>query len=179
MKLLFVTGNPNKAKEAKDILGIEIEQKDIDIPEIQADAEEVVRQKAIEAYRILKEPLIVEDTSVSFTALGGFPGPYIKALVKKNPIENLPKMLSAFDDKSAVGTAIVALIEEEGKPQLFRGDIKGTIVMPRGTSKFDWDLVFQPDGYDKTFAEMTPEQKNSISHRKKAFEAFRRYLEKK
>ncbi len=176
MTLLFVTGNPNKVKEAEHLLGQPVEQKDIDLPEYQGDAEYVVRQKAILAYKQIKQPLFVEDTSVEFSALGGFPGPYIKALVSKNDISILPKMISAFDDKGMKGVAMIGYADEKGDIHIFRGEIEGNIVDPRGKNGFAWDSVFEPLGKDKTFAEMTIEEKSTISHRKRAFDKFKSFL---
>lgn len=62
--------------------------------------------------------------------------------------------------------------------KVFIGEIKGRIVRPRGESGFGWDPVFQPDGYSKTFAEMGADEKNAISHRFKAFEKLRVFLDR-
>jgi XTP/dITP diphosphohydrolase len=68
---------------------------------------------------------------------------------------------------------------EPGKDvRIFRGEIDGRIVMPRGKSGFGWDVIFIPEGCTKTFGEMASEEKNKISHRKKAFEKFREFLSK-
>ena len=58
---------------------------------------------------------------------------------------------------------------------MFKGEIRGEIVSPRG-NRFAWDQIFQPEGYQQTFAEMSSEEKNRISHRKKAFDLFLAYL---
>lgn len=180
MKLVMVTGNENKLREARHILrGYELEQARLDIDEVQGEPEHIIRKKADAAFEILRKPLIVEDTSVGLGALSGFPGPYIKELVTKNPVSAVPRMLSGFSDKSAVGTAWVAYIEEKGNPVVFSGEVRGRIVEPRGESGFAWDLVFQPEGHSKTFAEMSTEEKNRISHRMKAFRKLGEFLDEK
>jgi len=175
-KILFVTGNKNKLKEARELLpGHDVEQMDIDLLECQGDALFVVTEKARLAYSMVKRPLFVEDTSVGFHCLNGFPGPYIKALTSSNDISAIPKMLAAFPDKGATGTAMIGYADKTGV-KVFKGEIQGTIVAPRGKNGFAWDSIFQPEGMKKTFAEMGIEEKNAISHRMKAFEAFRRFL---
>ncbi len=180
MKLLFATGNRNKLNEAREILNdFDIEQFDIDLPEHQGDAGYIVSEKAKFAFKRIKKPLFVEDTSFEFNALNGFPGPYIKDLVTRNDIGKIPKILNAFKDKSAQGISLIAFIEDENNPILFKGRIEGKVVESRGESGFAWDSIFEPTGFNKTFAEMNTEKKNQISHRMKAFLQFRKYLKNK
>jgi len=79
------------------------------------------------------------------------------------------KMLQGFEDKTAVAktTIGIALGEKSGTAT---GEVSGKIVQPRGEAKFGFDPIFQPEGEEKTFAEMTPDEKNSISHRRKALD---------
>ena len=176
MALLFVTGSSGKLKEAAHILGIPLENKALQLPEIQGSAEEIVLDKAVRAWDLLSVPLFVEDTSLCLPALNGFPGPYIKWLVSMNKPDALPRMLSSFEDKAAVAVCLIAYIDS-GEPVVFRGEVRGTIVLPRGDSGFGWDSVFLPEGQAKTFAEMTVSEKSAISHRREAFIKFRRYLD--
>jgi len=119
---------------------------------------------------------VVEDTCLCFNALKGLPGPYIKWFLGAVGPDGLFKMLHGFDDHSAEAVATLAYTEGDGQVQLFKGITKGTIVSPKGASGFGWDACFMPDGYDKTYGEMTSEEKNLISHRKKAVEAMRDYF---
>ena len=109
------------------------------------------------------------------------PGPYIKDFYKAMKNEGLYKLLEAFEDKSAVAQCIIAYIDEEhkDKPLLFPGRTPGCIVKPTGTKGFGWDPIFKPDGSDKSYATMEPEEKNKISHRFRAVTAFGEYLSKK
>ena len=89
-------------------------------------------------------------------------------------------MLTGFEDKTAEAVCIFAY--SSGEPnsdiQLFVGRTTGTIVEPRGPTNFGWDPCFQPDGFDQTYAEISKDQKNTISHRGKAMQAFKEFIMK-
>jgi inosine triphosphate pyrophosphatase len=92
--------------------------------------------------------------------------------------KGLYDLLAAFEDKTAYAQCIYAYCESaDSEPQLFIGRCEGTIVAPRGENMFGWDPIFQPKGFDQTFAEMDLEEKNKISHRGKALEQFKEFLE--
>lgn len=167
----------NKAAEAQQILkDFIIENVELDISEIQGAPEDIVKEKARAACEFLNKAVFVEDVSNNFHALGGMPGPYIKDFIKSMKLEDVPKLLAGFDDKSSTVVCSIGYCEPGRKPVCFQGKVNGTIVSPRGTSNFGWDPIFQPDGYNKTFAEMTAEEKNSISHRRLALEKLKEYL---
>jgi len=180
-EIVFVTGNKDKLREVTQILGegfpFKITNQDIDLPEYQGEPDDVSRQKCQSAFEILKRPVIVEDTCLCFNALGGLPGPYIKWFLKKVGSEGLFKMLQGFDDHSAVALASFAYCDGNvDEIKIFKGMTTGKIVKPRGSQGFGWDVCFQPDGYDQTYAEMSSGDKNEISHRKRAVEAMRKYF---
>jgi inosine triphosphate pyrophosphatase len=174
MKLTFVTGNENKLSEVRSILGdkVELVAEKLDLPELQGEcAQDIAREKCREAMRRLGRAVLVEDTCLCFNAMAGLPGPYIKWFLKSLGHEGLNKMLLGFEDKSAYALCIFALGDPQtGSIELFEGRCEGTIVMPRGEKYFGWDPIFQPKGYEKTFAEMTRDEKNRISHRSRALE---------
>lgn len=177
----FITGNPNKLKEFNQIIGnipsYTIESKDIDLPEYQGEsAEEIAIEKCKTALGILNSPVLVEDTSLCFNAMGGLPGPYIKWFLKKLKPEGLYKMLEGFEDKSAYAQCIFAFGEPGEEIKLFIGRTSGKIVEPRGSRDFGWDPCFQPENFDQTYAEMAKELKNTISHRYIAVDKLRNYL---
>ncbi|OXA57866.1 inosine triphosphate pyrophosphatase [Folsomia candida] len=179
--ITIVTGNANKLKEINTILGesfpYELVTNGADLPEYQGDADTVSRQKCESAYSIIKGPVIVEDTCLCFDALNGLPGPYVKWFLKSIGPEGLHKMLAGFEDHSAKAMATLAYCDsDKGEVILFKGITAGTIVEPRGQGGFGWDTCFQPSGYDKTYAEMSADEKNAISHRKRAIEAMRDYF---
>jgi non-canonical purine NTP pyrophosphatase (RdgB/HAM1 family) len=180
MVLYFITGNKNKFEEAKkELAPIQIEQKKIDLDEIQSlDSKEVIEHKLKEALKHNTGEFFVEDASISLNALNGFPGPFAKWFIKsigRKGIFNLCKSLMNFD---AQMKAIIGYTN--GKEILFfEGVVKGKIVEEKVQSDFDWDPIFQPEGFTKTFAEMTKEEKNKISHRGKAVKLFKEYYLKK
>jgi len=180
MKLFFVTGNKHKLEEAQKLLaGFEIEQIIIDVAELQGEPEEIAREKARIACSKTGKTVFVEDTSLSFNAWNGLPGPYIRSFVEKIGIQNFTRLLSGFDDKTATAMVSIGFCEPGKEPLVFQGSVRGTIVLPRGADRFQWDRVFVPEGDKRTYAEMTVDEKNNISHRRKAFEKFRDWLEKR
>lgn len=127
------------------------------------------------AAKEVKGPVVIEDTCLCFNALGGMPGPYIKWFLQKIGPEGLHKMLEGFEDKTAY--ALCTLAYHPGsvgsKVILFKGRTDGQIVAPRGPRDFGWDPCFQPDGFSDTYAEMSKEVKNTISHRYRAVDAMK------
>ena len=174
----FVTGNPNKAKEVRDILGIPLEQVEVaDLFEVQTqDLDELVSHKAQQAYDALRCPILVEDTGLVFHAWNGLPGALVKWFETNVGCEGMLKMLQSFDDRRA--RAICCLAIHDGKNiQIVRGEVEGTIANEiRGGNGFGWDVLFIPEGHEKTYAEMSSTEKNAISHRKRALEKLKALL---
>lgn len=177
----FATGNANKLREVQSILsegGIALKSKSLDLPELQGTPDEIAIAKCKAAADIIKGPVLTEDVALEFTALNGLPGPYIKWFVKQIGLEGLNKMLAGFEDKSATAVCTFAFCRGPGYPCItFRGSTSGKIVPARGHTGFGWDAIFQPDGYDSTYAELDKTIKNRISHRYKALEQVRLYLQ--
>ncbi|MFW6013830.1 MAG: RdgB/HAM1 family non-canonical purine NTP pyrophosphatase [Nanoarchaeota archaeon] len=179
MDIIFVTGNENKLREAREILkNFNIKGHSIELIERQGTAEEIVDAKLNEAYKKLKKPLIVEDTSLVFESMGQLPGPYIKDFLRNISIDDFHKLAAFKGDCKARALCLVGFMDSNGNKTLFKGECYGNIVKPKGTSNFGWDPVFKPKGGEKTFAEMTAEEKNKVSHRKAAFKKLRCALEK-
>ncbi|XP_041973050.1 inosine triphosphate pyrophosphatase [Aricia agestis] len=180
--LTFVTGNIKKLEEVRAILGttfpFEVISHKLDLPELQGEIDEVSIKKCQEASLRLKKPVFIEDTCLCFNALGGLPGPYIKWFLEKLKPEGLNKLLTGWEDKSA--EAVCTFAYSSGEPNsevlLFKGITKGTIVPPRGSRDFGWDCVFQPEGYNKTYGELSKEEKNKISHRYRALDKLRQHF---
>ena len=163
---VFVTGNAKKLSEVRNILG-PIESVHMDIPELQETPENISKQKARFAFNVLKRPVLVEDTCLAFNALGGMPGPYIKWFSEAAGNQGLLNMIKACEDKTAYAICTFSYYDGNAEPLVFRGEIKGVII-EGGECDFGWDSIFQPEGYNIPFSEMSFEQKNSISHRCKA-----------
>ncbi|KAJ4957191.1 hypothetical protein NE237_013974 [Protea cynaroides] len=170
-RITFVTGNAKKLEEVKSILGnsIPFQSLKLDLPELQGEPEEISKEKARLAAKEIQGPVLVEDTCLCFNALGGLPGPYIKWFLEKIGHKGLNNLLMAYEDKSAYAMCVFSLaLGPNVEPITFVGKTPGKIVLPRGPNDFGWDPIFQPDGYEQTYAEMPKEEKNKISHRSKS-----------
>lgn len=180
MEICFVTSNRNKFEEAKRILGpgFRLKQAKLEISEMQSmNAKEIARDKATKAYKKIRKPVIVEDTALYIRSWKGFPGPLISWAIRTMGIDGICKFVGK--DRSAKAEACVAYYN--GKTlKIFSGSVNGEIAgAPRGADRFDWDRIFIPLGFSKTFAEMRISEKNRISHRMKAFGHLKKYLESK
>ncbi|KAI1500923.1 putative ham1 family protein [Biscogniauxia marginata] len=178
--LNFITGNANKLAEVKAILegpaGIEVRNQPLDLPELQGELDDVTREKCRVAAGLVGGPVLVEDTCLCFNALGGLPGPYIKWFMKSIGHEGLNNLLAAYEDKSAQAVATFGFSKGPGHDVLlFQGRTDGKIVPARGPAQFGWDPIFEYEG--QTYAEMDKVEKNKISHRFKALEKLRAWIE--
>jgi len=165
-KLILVSSNPNKGIEAERILGVPVLRVSIVLPEIQAaTVEDITRYKLEVARTKGYGRLVVEDVSLGFNALGNFPGPYVRWLLEAAGGTGLGAIAYGLLDRSARAECCVAYWDGK-QPHMFCGEVNGEIIVdPRGERNFGWDAWFQPRGSSKTFAEMTPEEKDAISHR--------------
>jgi non-canonical purine NTP pyrophosphatase (RdgB/HAM1 family) len=165
-KIFLVTGNPNKLQEWQRQLplGIEIDSMDVDLPEIQSlDPIEIVADKAKRAYEAIGKPVAVEDVSAGLEKLNGLPGPFIKFFMKQLGDDVLYHLAGNDGEPATVSCAIAYY---DGKKLLtVRGDVAGRIVKRRGGEGFGFDGTFAPDGGDRTYAEMSSEEKDQVSHR--------------
>lgn len=191
-KLTFVTGNANKLKEVVAILSgntgapgkdtkvgkFTITNRKLDLAELQGTIDEVITSKCAQAAQIIGGPVMVEDTCLCFKAMAGqLPGPYIKWFVKYVGLDGINKMLDGFDDRSAQAVTTFGYCEGPGKDvKVFQGRTDGKIVGQRGPTDFGWDAIFQPDGFETTYAEMRGPAKNKISQRYKALKKLREFL---
>jgi len=176
----FVTGNKNKLREAREILDIEIESADAgELDELQTiSVEEVIRHKAEEASKKIQSPFLVEDSGLVFDAWNGMPGALVKWFEKSVGNEGILKMLSSEKNRKATAQCFIAF-HDGTSLQIVKGEINGHISETvRGNSGFGWDQIFMPEGHERTFAEMSPEEKNSMSHRKRAFENLKNLFQK-
>lgn len=175
--ITFITGNLGKLAWTQRFVKLPLEHKKLDLVEIQSlDAKEVVEHKVKQAYELLKKPVLVEDTSLVFHALGRLPGTYIKWFLEELTNEGLCRLI---DNKDRSATATVLYGYYDGTNMIFgEGNVKGAIAQsPRGENGFGWDPVFIPEGYQQTHAELNDEEFNKISVRKAAIEDLQKKLQ--
>jgi XTP/dITP diphosphohydrolase len=175
--LYIVTGNKGKLEEAESILGIKLQNKVLEIEEIQSsDIEHIVYKKAEAAFKILQKPLIVDDSGVYFDAWNGFPGPLVKFIDKAGGVDLILKMLKKEKNRNIILKSAIGF-HDGNNIYTFSGEIPAKIALePKGTNGWSWDTIFMPIPFEKTMAEMTSEEKNSLSHRRKALEKFKEFL---
>ncbi len=172
MTLRFVTGNDGKVREATALLEAPIEQVDYDYAEPQAARlEPIAIAGAVEAHEHVPgdDPVIVEDAGLFIDALAGFPGPYAAFVEDTLGIERVAELVADTTDRSAHFESVVAYADGKSV-RTFTGRVDGDIVRPRGTGGFGYDPIFEVDG--RTFAERSTAEKNRLSHRARALEAF-------
>lgn len=176
---MFITGNSKKAAEVRGITGLNVVAKNLDIPEIQSLAvEEVAKAKALAAFQLTGQPIIVDDTGMSIEALGGLPGALVVWFLDILKPEGILKLLKGETNRKASVSTCIAYADASGV-YAFTGTVSGAIADSlRGENGFGYDPIFIPDGYKKTYAEMTSEEKNEISMRKIAVWQFREFMEK-
>lgn len=181
MNLIFLSSNQHKIDEVKSI----IESEDIKITpccekinEIQSeDMREIVIDKSLKAFRRIGHPLLVEQTGLLLGELSDLPGGLTQIFWDALQAERFCKYFSNSGTTKVKAKTVLAFCDGM-KVHTFEGNIDGLIVdTPRGSRDFQWDCVFQPEGYSETFAEMG-DKKNRISMRKIALEKFKKYLER-
>ncbi len=177
IKLVFATNNKNKIKEIKQLLNNSLELlslEDIgcleDIPETADTIEGNAIQKAQYVYEKYGYNCFADDTGLEIDALNGEPGVYSARYAgeQKNAEDNMMKVLTKLKDvenRSAQFKTVITLIVD-GKVTCFEGIVKGEITTDKsGNEGFGYDPIFKPKGYDVSYAEMSLELKNEISHR--------------
>jgi XTP/dITP diphosphohydrolase len=180
MKVRFVSRNQFKLNEAATILeplGIELVAVKETIEELQtSDASRLVRDKALQAFTKIGRPLFVEHTGLKLKVLNGLPGGLTQVFWDTLQAEKMSELFGS-DDEGTV-TAVTDLCYVDGRQFYeFSGMIIGRISkQPKGTRDFQWDCVFIPDGRTQTYAEMGADEKNKISMRRKALDAFAVFL---
>ena len=175
--LTFITGNPGKVSLLKQYLDFPVVHRSIDLIEVQSlDLATIVEHKVKEAYRQVGEPVLVEDTSLRFHALGRLPGPLIKWFLAELGTNGLCRLLDNYADRSAVAEVLYGLYDGQSF-QTFSGTVEGAIALaPRGSSGFGWDVIFIPTGFEKTWAEMKEEEIRADSMRRVALCKLEAYL---
>jgi non-canonical purine NTP pyrophosphatase (RdgB/HAM1 family) len=177
--LILVSSNPNKGIEAERILGMPVLRVALALPEIQAaTVEDITRYKVEVARTKGYSRLVVEDVSLGFDELGNFPGPYVRWLLEAAGGKGLAAIAYALNNRAARAQCCVGYWNGS-EVKTFLGEVAGEIlVQPRGERHFGWDAWFQPRGEQKTFAEMTDDEKDQVSHRGRAYRMLAEHLRK-
>jgi len=174
----IITHNRNKYEEMRKIIPT-LEMVDMEYPEIQADALEDVVEFALNylAERIDGD-FIIDDSGLFIDSLHGFPGVYSAYVFKTLGNEGILKLMEGVEDRRATFKTVAGL-RFHGQNFKFVGLCHGEISEePRGTNGFGYDPIFIPEGEDRTFAEMSTEEKNRISHRGKAIRKVASFLQR-
>ena len=185
-ELILASNNAHKVEEIKSILEDYniLTLKDINYTEeIVEDGSTFEENALIKARTISKysgKTAISDDSGLSVDLLDGRPGVYSARYSKEQTYEkNIEKVLLELNGQKSKAkfVSVIALVKPDGTELTFRGECHGEIIFEkRGTNGFGYDPIFYVPSLDKTFAELSAEQKNSISHRKQSLEKFSQYL---
>jgi XTP/dITP diphosphohydrolase len=178
--LIFATNNRNKVAEIQSLVGtnftiIPLKEAgiDIDIPEPHNQLEANAQEKALTIFNLTHQNCFSEDTGLEITALGGAPGVKSARYAGENSntqanIDLVLSKMAGVENRTAQFRTVICLIWEN-QTYYFEGICKGQILSNmQGENGFGYDPIFVPDGASKSFANMTMEEKNTFSHRKKA-----------
>lgn len=190
MDLCFATNNPGKLKEIKALAEPRfriLSLADIgcreELPENQDTLEGNALEKASYVYNKYRVNCFADDTGLEVSALNGAPGVYSARYAGPScsPEDNMNLLLEKMKgaaDRTAVFRTCIALILDD-KTHIFNGTVKGEILTEKsGSQGFGYDPIFKPEGFPGSFAEMSLEEKNKISHRGRAVESLMEFLRK-
>lgn len=188
MTLVFASNNEHKIKEINSLLGDSFKLLSLgdvnireDIPEEEPLIEGNALAKARFVYNASGMDVFADDTGLEIAALNGLPGVHSARFAGENKdssanIEKVLSMLGSSENRIARFRTVIALIYEK-KEFLFEGVVNGSITSgKKGTKGFGYDPIFLPEGRIHTFGEMELEEKNTISHRARAFEKLKEFL---
>ena len=182
MRLVLATANPDKAMEIAALLpGFEVVPRPADLPDVAETADTLegnARLKAVAVAEATGVVAVADDTGLEVVALGGRPGVWAAryagpgATYADNVTKLLDELAGVTDRRARFRTVALACFPD-GREVVAEGAVEGSIAdRPRGTSGFGYDPVFVPDDGDgRTFGEMTPAEKEAVSHRGRAFRA--------
>ena len=174
-QLYFITGNKGKFHEAAEKLrpyGYTVVQNDIGYPEIQAESlTDVVTCAVSDIQKRVNHAFMIEDAGLFIEPLKGFPGVYSKYVFFTIGLSGILRLLRSEENRKAVFRSVYAYSKPGRKTLVVTGECIGTIAkQQRGGHGFGYDPIFIPRNEEKTFGEMSMEEKNQFSHRAKALE---------
>ncbi len=175
-ELYFVTGNKKKADEFKRLFQMNLKFVKLELPEIQSmDMDEVLKDKAINAFSHLKKPIMVDDCSYEIQSWNGFPGPFVKYLLHCLGPTGICKALNSKNRDVLIKNGVC--IYNGKKMHIFTGEIRGEISKnPRGTHGLGYDSISIPKGQNRTYGEMNPTEKKKYDARVIALEKLLKFL---
>ncbi len=180
MIVTFITGNEHKVKEARGIFqkfGFDVEHENPGYPEIQGSIEEVAAFGAKYVANLLDKPVIVDDTGLFIRALNGFPGTYSSYVQDTLTNKGILKLLEDEQDRYAEFRSCIGYCAPNCEPKTFLGTVAGIISsVEKGDNGFAYDPLFYVEEYNKTFGELTTDEKNECSHRRLSMEKFARWF---
>ncbi|UCH79244.1 MAG: RdgB/HAM1 family non-canonical purine NTP pyrophosphatase [Candidatus Coatesbacteria bacterium] len=191
MRVILASRNDGKLAEISVLLGEEAEvvglaeHPTLELPPEEAETfQENALAKARVVAQAVGEPALADDSGLEVEALGGAPGVRSSRYAGPacDPRANNAKLLREMAAYGAGGrgarfVCAAALVAPDGREWVTRGEVPGQIALaPRGRRGFGYDPLFVPAGHDRTFAEMTAAEKNALSHRRRAFDALKKYL---
>jgi XTP/dITP diphosphohydrolase len=184
--IYFITSNKGKVHEATEKLkpfDFKIIQKNSGYPEIQTDTLENVARYGVDyiQHKGIDHPFILEDAGIFIDALNGFPGVYSSYVYFTIGLNGILSLLESVPDekRSATFRSVFAYGTPESEIKLFIGECNGSITKEQiGDKGFGYDPIFMPDGFSQTFAEMTTEEKNKVSHRSRSLDQLLTFLKK-
>lgn len=174
----FVTSNIHKFLEARNILAkykLATAKLRVEAIEIQDDnLEKIARFSVLDAVNNCNLPVFVEDAGIFIEALKGFPGPYSKFVFNTVTLKGILKLMDGVENRNAYFMSVIAFASPQEQPIYFVGKVDGKIsLQQKGNSGFGYDPIFIPhDGDGRTFAELTTNEKNRLSHRGEALKLF-------
>ena len=174
--ITFITGNQSKADYLAKYLGLPVKHQKLDLDEVQSlDLHTIVEHKVQQAYRAVGTPVIVEDVALEFSALGRFPGTFIKFYVEEVPFEVICRTLDGLS-RDAVARCTFGYYDGQDV-KFFDGSLRGLIAEhPSGDKGFGWDKIFIPEGYSMTRAEMDEDNDKSTYLKIKPFAQLKAFL---
>lgn len=177
--ITFITGNKHKVNEARRIFQdyhIKMEHIDLGYTEPQGTLEDVAKFGAKYASEKLEKAVIVEDAGLFIKTLNGFPGTYSSYVQETLGNDGILKLMENVTDRYAEFRSVIGYCTPKAEPKTFLGKVSGQIALEeRGSYGFAYDPLFLVEDRDKTFGELTIDEKSAFSHRKNSLKEFSKW----
>ncbi|KAI5185390.1 inosine triphosphate pyrophosphatase [Nematocida homosporus] len=173
-QISIVTGSERKRSEISAVIGTKLPYTFLayDLDEIQGAPRDIITRKLQDAYELAKGPVVVEDYSLYIDRLAGFPGPYVKSLLKNGELGRIVKELAVVGEVRCSSECLYGYTNKQGETFLFSATAQGVLVPSEreASGLFGVDELLVIDGTDKPYLYLSPEEKDQHSIRKKALE---------